>query len=136
MSNRARDPFAPVHRHAVLVVDDYEPLRYAFASMVGTQGCDVTTAATGAAALLLLSTGYRPCLTLVDVRLPEMDGWELCGKLKADPTLAALAVVMISASPDSADGLPHPASVLLKPITPQIFREALAAHAVCAPDRR
>jgi putative two-component system response regulator len=136
MPDGARDPLAPVHRHAVLIVDDYEPLRYAFASMVSAQRCDVTTAATGAAALLLLSTGYRPCLTVVDVRLPEMDGWELCRKLKADALLAPLAVVMISASPDSADGLPHPASVLLKPITPQIFREALAAHAVCAPDYR
>jgi len=49
------------------------------------------------AALDLLRDGLRPCLTILDLMMPRMNGWELRESMLADPDLADLPVAVVSA---------------------------------------
>ena len=54
-------------------------------------------------ALHRLHEGLRPCVVVVDVVMPDVDGWTFVESLRADPTLAGLSVIMHSGiAPDAA----------------------------------
>lgn len=90
-------------RHQVLVVDDFEETREAIVSLLLTKGYDALGAESGPAALDLFQAGRRPCVVLLDLRMPGMDGWETWRRMKAHPELAATSVVILSADqPDDA----------------------------------
>jgi PAS domain S-box-containing protein len=80
----------------VLNVNDDEARRYLLGRVLRDGGFDVVEAATGAAALELASSA-RPDAILLDVKLPDLDGFEVCRRVKADPATAAIPVVMFSA---------------------------------------
>ncbi len=84
------------HRAAILVVDDNEDNRDMLARRLRRQGYEVLTAAGGRAALD--SLGERPLdLVLLDVMMPDLDGYAVLKQLKADPVLRDIPVLMISA---------------------------------------
>ena len=84
------------HRGVILVVDDNEDNRDMLARRLRRQGYEVLTAAGGRAALETLAA--RPLdLVLLDVMMPEMDGYAVLQQLKADPALRDIPVLMISA---------------------------------------
>ncbi len=89
------------HHHAVLVVDDYDDGREAIVVMLTTAGFETVGAASGSLALDMLQGGLRPCVILLDVWMPGIDGWELWDRLKAHDELSRVAVVLLSA--DFAD---------------------------------
>jgi two-component system OmpR family response regulator len=66
----------------VLVVDDEPNIRELVQVALKFHGCAVTTAATGNDALRLAATG-RPDLIVLDVMLPDLDGFEVCRRLRA-----------------------------------------------------
>ncbi len=84
----------------VLVVDDKAVNRRLLGEILGNWGLQPITADSGPAALDLLrhaaeaGTPYR--LALVDVAMPEMDGFALAGAIKQSPALASLPIVMLS----------------------------------------
>jgi PAS domain S-box-containing protein len=92
----------------ILVVDDNDAERYYLARVLGKAGYRVTEAATGQDALRLAIT-ERPELITLDIRLPDINGFEVCRRLKSDPVTRDVPVVHISASfttPDAkAEGL-------------------------------
>src|SRR5262245_50683805 len=91
------------HRHHVFIVDDYADICEALAMVLGIEGCDVATAQSGAEALGKLTAGLRPCVMLLDIRMPGMNGWDLWGRMQANPELAATPVVVVSGdAPDTA----------------------------------
>jgi len=84
------------HRGAILVVDDNEDNRDMLARRLRRQGYEVLTAAGGRAALEMLVA--RPLdLVLLDVMMPELDGYAVLQQLKSDPALRDIPVLMISA---------------------------------------
>jgi CheY-like chemotaxis protein len=87
--------------HVVLVVDDFDATREAIVSMLAVKGFDAVGAASGPIALDLLQAGMRPCVVLLDVRMPGMDGWEVFQRIRANEDLARMPVVILSA--DTAD---------------------------------
>jgi CheY-like chemotaxis protein len=97
MSPRAAHPGHA--RHTVLVVDDVEETREAIVTLLLTKGFDAVGAASGHVALELFAAGMRPCVMLLDVRMPEMDGWELWDRMKARDDLARIATVILTAEP-------------------------------------
>lgn len=97
MSSRAGQPRHA--RHTVLVVDDVEETREAIVSMLLTKGFDAVGAASALVALELFAAGLRPCVMLLDVRMPEMDGWELWDRMRARDDLARIATVILTAEP-------------------------------------
>jgi DNA-binding response OmpR family regulator/GAF domain-containing protein len=86
----------------LLVVDDaLENLRFLAQTLTG-QGYEVRCARSGAIALTAAQT-TRPDLILLDIRMPELDGYAVCERLKADLGTAAIPVIFLSALDDALD---------------------------------
>ena len=85
-------------RHAtILNVDDYGPARYSRTRVLRNAGYDVVEAATGAEALELLKS-RQPQLVILDVNLPDANGFDVCRRIKSDRETAHVLVVHLSAS--------------------------------------
>jgi PAS domain S-box-containing protein len=80
----------------ILLVDDTEAQRYALSRCLQAAGFQVQEAADGVQALDLAQ--LQPDLILLDVVLPDMDGFEVCRRLKANPDLAHIPVIYMSTS--------------------------------------
>jgi two-component system NtrC family sensor kinase len=80
----------------ILVVDDNEALRYAIVRALRSGGYQVVEAETGAAALKLAA--QAPDLITLDIRLPDIDGYEVCRRLRARPDTNHIPILHISAS--------------------------------------
>jgi len=86
----------------VLIVEDDSVLCAGFAMVFEAEGFEVRTAGNGAEALAALATGWRPDAILLDLMMPVMSGREFRRALSADPGLAAIPVVVMSAHGDLA----------------------------------
>ena len=82
---------------AVLVVDDNELARYGKSRILRRAGFDVSEAATGEEAMRSVAA-RPPRLVVLDVNLPDIDGWEICRRIKADPATASVLVLQVSAT--------------------------------------
>ncbi len=80
----------------ILVVDDDENILSLERTILEQKGFDVTAAAGGAEALKLLS-GQAFDLVLLDVMMPEIDGFTVCRKIKEDPRLKDVPVIFLTA---------------------------------------
>jgi DNA-binding response OmpR family regulator len=85
-------------RHILLVDDDRDFVEATRAVLESV--CDVDVAYAGGEALDKARSA-RPDLILLDVIMPDEDGFAVCKKLKADPALAAVPVVMLTSLSDS-----------------------------------
>ena len=104
--------------HPVLVVDDDPDIREAMTAILEGEGYTVSEARDGAEALALLRGGNAPCLILLDLMMPVMDGWSFRAAQLADPALAEIPVVILSAAADvhrQAEAL-HVDGFLAKPL--------------------
>jgi PAS domain S-box-containing protein len=81
----------------VLNVDDYEPGRYARTQVLQNAGFVVREAATGAEALSLIAS-EGPDIVLLDINLPDINGFEVCRRLKTDPATARVPVLHLSST--------------------------------------
>ena len=80
----------------ILVVDDDENILNLEKTILEQKGFHVTGADGGAKALELLSTGSYD-LVLLDVMMPEVDGFTVCRKIKEDPRLKDIPVIFLTA---------------------------------------
>jgi sigma-B regulation protein RsbU (phosphoserine phosphatase) len=80
----------------VLVVDDELPNRLYLRKLLETRGCEVFDADAGPSALAIASKTPLD-LILVDIMMPDMDGFELCGHLRDEPRTAGIPVIMVTA---------------------------------------
>lgn len=80
----------------ILNVDDHESARYAKSRILRSAGYRVLEAATGSEALRVLRE-ERPQLALIDVKLPDIDGLQVCRSVKDDPATASIMVLLTSA---------------------------------------
>jgi CheY-like chemotaxis protein len=87
----------------VLVVDDDSAVRRMILLLLSSEGYETETAKDGAEALALMRQ-RRPCLVLLDINMPLMDGWEFRKHQLADPALADVPVVGMT-------GIVHPEDV-------------------------
>ena len=87
----------PGRAPVVLSVDDHPATLYARDRILRDRGFVVANATSGKAALDLAER-LRSDVILLDIRLPDIDGREVCRRLKEDPTLKEIPVVLISAA--------------------------------------
>jgi putative two-component system response regulator len=80
----------------ILVVDDTEANREVLLDVLGGAGHEVIVASTGAAALRALADD-KPDLVLLDVMLPDVNGFELCRQIKERPETEFLPVILVTA---------------------------------------
>lgn len=105
---------ADAQQRSLLIVEDDPAIREALQSVLESEGHTVHAAANGQEALMLLRRIPHPQLILLDLMMPVMSGWDLLGKLRADPELSAIPVVVVSAAPPK--GELAASRVLKKPI--------------------
>ena len=110
--------------HTVLVVDDTEANRYVLKRCLTQAGYAVIEAVDGAQALELVWT--MPDLVVLDIKLPDIDGFEVCRRIKAEPATSGVLVLNISASFTNSEarvsGLENGAdSYLIQPMEPAEF---------------
>jgi len=118
-------------RGLVLVVDDEIPSRYAIARVLTQAGYRVLEAGTGDEALRVLRS-ERPDLVVLDVRLPDISGYEVCRRIKSDPETASILVLQVSAtfvnSRDAVRSLEGGAdSYLTQPVEPPVLIATVGA---------
>ena len=80
----------------IMVVEDHEFAREALAALLGTMGYDVVEAVNGREALAILGKGPRPDLILLDLIMPEMDGWEFMQRQRRDWRLCTIPTIVIT----------------------------------------
>ncbi len=101
---------------AVLVIDDDPTMREMLTRFLAAEGFRPVTATTGKEGLDLAAR-VAPAVILLDVMMPQMDGWSVLGALKADPKLAAVPVIMLTVLEDKSLGyLLGAAEFLTKPV--------------------
>jgi CheY-like chemotaxis protein len=83
---------------SILVVEDNDDVREMMAITLELEGHHVATAINGRDALDKLRTGDKPCLILLDLMMPVMNGWDFRRALDNDPTLKKVPVVVVSAA--------------------------------------
>jgi CheY-like chemotaxis protein len=98
----------------ILVVDDNADLRENLVECLELEGYSVGAAADASRALALLAVDPLPDLVIIDMMMPGMSGRELVARLRADPRLSALRVVMASGTAHDRAALKVDA-VLTKP---------------------
>jgi CheY-like chemotaxis protein len=106
----------------VLVVDDDRVIQQLLEVNLELEGYEVVaTAADGKEALEKIAE-LKPDLVILDIMMPKMDGLEVCRRLRADPELAKIPVILLSARAQDMDireGLEIGASAYLtKPFDP------------------
>src|SRR6266511_109332 len=106
----------------VLIVEDEPDIRGLLAFHLEREGYQVVKSANGADALRQVRA-RPPDLVLLDLMLPEMDGLEVCRRLRQDPATAPLPIVMLTAKGEEVDrvlGLELGADdYLVKPFSPK-----------------
>jgi CheY-like chemotaxis protein len=91
----ARSDLLDLHGRRVIVADDDPAITWFFADRLRAEGCDVTEAQDGAAALDAARRTV-PDVVVSDIRMPRMDGVRLSRALRADPVLADVPIVLLS----------------------------------------
>ena len=86
----------------VLIVDDNPQNIKVLGNIIGKAGYDVAVAMKGKDALQLLETDL-PDLILLDIMMPEMDGYELCSRIKANEKTREIPVIFLTAKRETDD---------------------------------
>jgi CheY-like chemotaxis protein len=117
------------HAAPILVVDDDTELRETLGELLGEEGYDTRLAENGKRALELLRHGERPRLILLDLMMPEMNGWQFREEQLKDEVLRDIPVVVMTASHAFArDELPAQ-QILFKPVELCEIIDAVERHA-------
>lgn len=123
-------PGVITHRPRLLVVDD-QPLNIQVIHHALAQDCQVLMATSGKQALELCQN-QLPDLILLDVEMPEMDGFEVCQRLKADETTRHIPVIFVTAHSNSdfeTRGLELGAvDFISKPVNASVLRARVKSH--------
>jgi two-component system chemotaxis response regulator CheY len=86
----------------ILLVEDDEPFRQALEEELSRAGHYVLTAADGQEALEMLQGDAAPCILLLDLMMPRVNGWQVLDVLKSDPRYADIPVVLLTAVAERA----------------------------------
>src|SRR5262249_18964117 len=96
-------PRRPMHTPPrILIVDDNEMNRDILVTRLSTQNYELLQAADGEEALAAAAQ-HLPDLILLDVMMPKIDGMEVCRRLKADPKMPFMPIILVTAKAASAD---------------------------------
>ena len=126
-----RNLATPPERPRLLVVDD-QPTNIQVLYQIFQADHEVFMARDGEQALAFCRNNPPPDLVLLDVVMPEMDGIEVCRQLKADPVLADIPVIFVTACSEPADETRALESggvdFITKPVNPAVVRARVKTH--------
>ncbi|MES9977995.1 MAG: response regulator, partial [Candidatus Thiodiazotropha sp. 6PLUC5] len=118
-------------RATVLIVDD-EPQNLHLLVDALRMEHELIVATSGREAIERVDLHNPPDLILLDVVMPEMDGWDVCRKLKANPMTEGIPIIFVTSRDevvDEAKGLAAGAvDYITKPFSPEIVRARVRTH--------
>lgn len=115
-------------QHTVLVVDDDKSIRDTICEVLEEEGYVAVACADGQEALDVLRTGRRFCLVLLDLMMPRKDGWAFRQEQQADPAIASVPVVVVSASVLANASALGAVEFLQKPVSFNDILHVVQAH--------
>jgi signal transduction histidine kinase/DNA-binding response OmpR family regulator len=119
----------------VLVIDEDESVQRALAKILEPEGLNIISARTGKDGLRLARERH-PRIIILDILMPDMDGWTVLKELKQHPALAAIPVVLLTMTDDKETGFALGASAFInKPIENDQLLEAIQHHKASADGR-
>ncbi len=127
------------HKPTVLVVDD-NPENISILHEILKDDYKVKAATSGEKAIVIAKTTPQPDIILLDIMMPEMDGYAVCRELKSDEQTTKIPVVFVTAmteSDDEAMGFKVGAvDYITKPISPSIVQSRVKTHLAIANQQR
>ena len=120
----------PEIARTILVVEDDHDIRVSVRMVLEDEGYEVFTVTNGRSALDMLERTTdtdRPCLIILDLMLPVMDGWHFADRLSEDPQLGQIPIVIMSAY----ESPPPPARAVgfvKKPVDTETLLRMVAQH--------
>lgn len=115
----------------MLVVDDDDEIREAICGVLEAEGYTTMSASNGDVALRALDKGRRPCVVLLDLMMPIMNGWDFMREVASKKDLDDLPVVVVSAY--SVQATPGAKRVLKKPLDVKQLVAAVREFCCCTP---
>ncbi len=103
MLERLRNSDENLHRRKALLVDDDARNIFALSSVLERRGMDVLAATTGREAISLLKADRGISIVLMDIMMPEMDGYETMQAIRSDPSLRRLPIIALTAKAMKGD---------------------------------
>jgi len=100
----------------ILVVEDDRALRESLRDALELEGYVAVCVENGQAALQHLATGARPCIILLDLMMPGMDGWTFRQETLKDKSLASIPVIVMTAATPARAAAVAAEVVLYKPL--------------------
>jgi CheY-like chemotaxis protein len=117
--------------HHILLIEDDDLLREGLKQVMEEDGCRVSAAADGSAGMALLRTGeIEPCLIVLDLMMPGMNGWDFLQLKGRHPSLSKIPIAVVSAYP-FAENEVLPGIVLRKPFSPARLKQLISDHCLC-----
>src|SRR5690348_11846207 len=83
--------------HILIVDDEMYQRKLIRETLASDPGYTFTEAGDGLQALGLIENGLRPDLIMLDVMMPQMDGFHVCSALKRDPRYQAVPIILVTA---------------------------------------
>ena len=110
---------------AILIVEDEPDIRESLQEFFEYEGYAVATASDGAVALARLAAGELPCLVILDLIMPYVNGNEVYARMQSDPRLAGVPVIVSTSDPSRA---PSGVLIMRKPIDLERLLGAVRQH--------
>jgi CheY-like chemotaxis protein len=103
MLERLRNSDENLHGRKALLVDDDARNIFALSSVLERRGMDVLTATTGREAISILKADRGISIVLMDIMMPEMDGYETMQAIRSDPSMQRLPIIALTAKAMKGD---------------------------------
>jgi CheY-like chemotaxis protein len=117
--------------HRILLIEDDDLLREGLKQVLEEDDCRVVAASDGRAAIeLLLGGEIAPCLILLDLMMPGMNGWDFLALHARHPSISNVPIVVASAYP-FAEKEVVPGIVLRKPFSPARLKQLIGEQCLC-----
>ena len=115
----------------ILIVDDVEANRFVLRGIIADMGCQPVLTENGMQALKMMQH-IKPQLIILDIAMPEMDGYEVCHKVKENPELREIPIIFISAFDEAEDIVKGfelgGADYVTKPFIPEVVKARVGMH--------
>lgn len=109
----------------ILIVDDEADIRESLQEFFEDEGFPVATAANGEEGLARLRGGPLPCVIILDLLMPVLDGNEMYEQMQADPALASVPVIISTSDPRRA---PSGVPTMKKPVSLMRLLGSVSQH--------
>lgn len=120
-----------MQKSRILIVDDAETHRFILRNIIMEMGYQPVLAESGTQALRVLPR-CNPILILLDISMPEMDGFEVCRQIKENPDTRNIPVIFISGFENSEDIVKvfevGGEDYVVKPFVPEVVKARVGVH--------